>query len=348
MERKRNGMLANVLVQPGLLELREVERPTPGPGEVVVKIRAALTCGTDLKAYLRGHPKMPMPTLFGHEFAGEVAEVGRGVRNFREGDAVMSVPSASCGYCYYCGRGQDNLCELTMAAKVLGAYAEYIKIPAHIVQKNMFPKPAALSFNEAAILEPLSCVVHGVEHLDFAPDDTILIIGAGAIGLMHLLLLRALGLERIVVAGRRAFRLRMARELGAARVIDAETEDVRQIVLDLTHGRGADTVIECTGRPSVWQQAIGLVRRGGTVVLFGGCPSGSTIELDTGRIHYDQITLVSPFHYTQRAVRRAYELLCERRIEVTRLITGEYPLTRLLEVFSLLQQGNCIKYAVIP
>jgi len=212
----------------------------------------------------------------------------------------------------------------------------------------MFLKPTRLPFNEAAILEPLSCVVHGLEHLDFDPEDTVLIIGAGAIGLMHLLLLRTLGLERVVIAGRRAFRLRVAQELGAARVIDAENEDVREIILDLTHGRGADLVIECTGRPAVWQQAITLVRRGGKVVLFGGCPSGSTIELDTGRIHYDQITLISPFHYTQRAVRRAYELLCERRIEVGRLITGEYPLTRLPEVFTLLQQGNCIKYAVIP
>ncbi|HXF04396.1 MAG TPA: zinc-binding dehydrogenase [Blastocatellia bacterium] len=341
-------MLANVLVRPGLLELREVEKPTPGPGEVVVKIRAALTCGTDLKAYLRGHPKMPMPTLFGHEFSGEIADVGRGTRQFREGDAVMSVHSASCGRCYYCQQQQDNLCDLTMSAKILGAYAEYIKVPAHIVEQNMFPKPPNLAFTEAAILEPLACVVHGLGFLKFHRDDTVLIIGAGAIGLMHVLLLRVFGLRHIVVSGRRSFRLRLARELGASIVIDADHEDTAEVVRMVTDGRGADIVIECTGRPEVWQQAISLVRRGGQVVLFGGCPSGTTIALDTARIHYDQITLISPFHYTRRAVRQAYELLCDNRIEVGKLITGQFPLTRLLEVFDLLQRGDCVKYAVIP
>lgn len=341
-------MLANVLVRPGLLELREIEKPTPGPGEVVVKIRAALTCGTDLKAYLRGHPKMPMPTLFGHEFSGEIADIGRGTRQFREGDAVMSVHSASCGRCYYCQQQQDNLCDLTMSAKILGAYAEYIKVPAHIVEQNMFPKPPHLDFTEAAILEPLACVVHGLGFLKFHRDDTVLIIGAGAIGLMHVLLLRAFGLRHILISGRRSFRLRLARELGANVVIDADREDAAEAVRMATDGRGADIVIECTGRPEVWQQAISLVRRGGQVVLFGGCPSGTTIALDTARIHYDQITLLSPFHYTRRAVRQAYELLCDNRIEVAKLITGQFPLARLLEAFDLLQRGDCVKYAVIP
>jgi L-iditol 2-dehydrogenase len=341
-------MLASLLIEPGQLELREVETPNAGPGEVVVKIKAALTCGTDLKAYLRGHPKMPMPTLFGHEFSGEIAQVGKEVKSFHEGDAVMSVHSAPCGSCYYCTKGQDNLCELTMGAKVMGAYAEYIRVPSHIVSQNMYNKPGALSFQEAAMMEPLACVIHGVDQFALGPDDSVVIIGAGAIGLLHLLILRTLGMHNVIVAGRRAYRLRLARDLGAGRVIDGAQEDAVAVIHEITKGRGADVVIECTGKPDVWESAIKMVRRGGQVVLFGGCPSGTKISVETGRLHYDQITLRSPFHYTRAAVRRSYELLAGGMVSSTRLITAEYPLEQLQTVFSLLQKGDCVKYAVIP
>ncbi len=341
-------MLANILVRPGLMELRNVEKPTAGPGEVVVKVRAALTCGTDLKAFLRGHPKMPMPTLFGHEFSGEIAEKGRGVKSFREGDQIMSVHSAPCGNCYYCQRGQDNLCETTMARMVLGAYAEYIRVPAHVVSQNMYPKPPALPFQEAALLEPLACVVHGFEQFGVRRDDSVAILGAGAIGLLHLLILRTVGVNKVFMCGRRAYRLRLARELGAAEVIDAAVEDGFERIMNLTSGNGVDVVIEATGKPEVWETAMRMVRRGGQVVLFGGCPSGTKVQIDTGRLHYDQITLRSPFHYTRAAVRKAYELLTNGMGSAARLITAEYPLGELATVFSLLQQGDCAKFAVIP
>jgi L-iditol 2-dehydrogenase len=341
-------MLASLLIEPGQLELREVETPNAGPGEVVVKIKAALTCGTDLKAFLRGHPKMPMPTLFGHEFSGEIAQVGKDVKSFHEGDAVMSVHSAPCGTCYYCSKNQDNLCELTMGAKVMGAYAEYIRVPSHIVNQNMYAKPRELSFKEAAILEPLACVLHGMDQFGLGSDDSVVIIGAGAIGLLHLLILRTLGVQNVVVAGRRAYRLAVAKEMGASLVIDSAKDNAVEAIHDLTRGRGADVVIECTGKPDVWESAIQMVRRGGQVVLFGGCPSGTRISVETGRLHYDQITLRSPFHYTRAAVRRSYELLAGGVVTATRLITAEYPLEQLPKVFSLLRQGDCLKYAVIP
>jgi len=315
---------------------------------VVVKIHTALTCGTDLKAYLRGHPKMPMPTLFGHEFSGEIARVGNGVKTFHEGDPVMSVHSAPCGACYYCSRGQDNLCELTMRAKVMGAYAEYIRVPSHIVRQNMYTKPPHLSFKEAALLEPLACVLHGFDQFTLGREDTVVVIGAGAIGLMHLLVLRTLGIENVILVGRRAYRLKLARELGAAQVIDAAAVDAASFVRHATRGHGADVVIECTGKPEVWESAIQMVRRGGQVVLFGGCPSGTKVTIDTGRLHYDQITLRSPFHYTRAAVRRSYEVLAGGLATAKQLITAEYPLEQLPKVFSLLCQGDCIKYAVIP
>ncbi|MEW6732015.1 MAG: alcohol dehydrogenase catalytic domain-containing protein, partial [Acidobacteriota bacterium] len=339
-------MRANVLIRPGQIELREIETPSPGSGEVVLKIRAALTCGTDLKTFLRGHPKFPLPTLFGHEFSGEIAQIGREVQQFREGDHVMSVPSGPCGHCYYCLRGQDNICDMTMSHYAHGAYAEYIKIPAHIVAQNMFEKPRDLSFQEAALLEPLACVLHGLSLLKFREDDTLVIIGSGAIGLLYLLTLRAFGLHKIIMLGRRAYKLRLAQDLGAYKAIDVSAGLSREIVLEATKGRGADVVIECTGNPSIWESALEMARRGGDVILFGGCKPGSTVTFDTQRLHYDQITIRSPFHLTRASVRQAYELLAERRLLGGSLITDSYPLEQLDEVFSLLQRGDCIKYAV--
>lgn len=341
-------MLAHVLVEPGRLEMREVTRPAPGPGGVVIQVRAALTCGTDLKAFLRGHPKFPMPTLFGHEFSGVIAEVGAGVTQFREGDAVMSTHSAPCGTCYYCQRNQENLCDTIMGTMVLGAYAEYIHIPEHIVRQNMYRKPVELSYTEAALLEPLSCVLHGLETIRFREDDTVLIIGSGAIGLLHLLALKAYGVQNILVAGRRSFRLKMAKSMGAAHVIDVRHDEIQESVMELTGGRGADTVIECTGRPEVWESAVSMARRGGNVILFGGCKKGTSVTFDTHRLHYDQITLHSPFHMTPASVRKAFQLLTEKGIDGHNLITGEYRLDQLLEVFDLLQNSDCIKCAVIP
>jgi len=158
-------LLANVLIKPGYIELREIKIHKPSDGEVLVRIKAALTCGTDLKAFLRGHPLIPMPGVFGHEFSGVVTGVGKGVRRFKEGDAVMAVHTAPCLECIYCKKQLYNLCEKIMHTKVLGAFAEYIVLPSHVVRQNVFHKPKALSFEEAAFLEPLSCVVHSVEPL---------------------------------------------------------------------------------------------------------------------------------------------------------------------------------------
>lgn len=341
-------MLAHVLVEPGRIEMRAVTKPSPQPGGVVVKVRAALTCGTDLKAFLRGHPKFPTPTLFGHEFSGEIAEVGLGVKKFRPGDQVMSTHSAPCGGCYYCRRGQGNLCDSVMSTMVLGAYAEYIHIPERIVRQNMYLKPPDLDFLEAALLEPLSCVLYGLEKITLREDDTVLIIGSGAIGLLYLLALRAYGVKNVIVAGRRSFRLQTAKMLGASTVLDVTKESPEDVVFDLTDGRGADIVIECTGRPEVWESAVRVTRRGGDVVLFGGCKKGTTVTFDTHRLHYDQITLHSPFHMTPTSVRKAYHLLTDHKIQGRKLITGEYKLHQLHEVFELLQNSDCIKCAVIP
>lgn len=341
-------MHAFVLWEPGSMSLCELPSPVPGPDEIVLRVRAALTCGTDIKTLLRGHPKFSTPTLFGHEFAGEVAALGAGVRGLREGDAVMAVPTAPCGSCYFCVRGQENLCATAMDAYALGAFAEYVRLPAHVVGTNVYPKPASLSYPVAALLEPLSCVVHGLETVPVHGDDTVVLLGAGAISLLHLLTLRTLGVDHIVVVGRRPRRADHARRLGATEVLVGNLEAARERVRARTGGRGADVVIECTGQVEVWEAAPGFARRGGTVVLFGGCPPGSHVSVDTQRLHYDQLRLTSPFHFTPRAVRRAYELLTSEGFEGHTLISGVYPLAQLPQALDAHQRGDGIKFAVIP
>jgi L-iditol 2-dehydrogenase len=341
-------MRAHVLVRPGELSFCELPRPTAGAGEIVLRVRAALTCGTDVKAFLRGHPKFPMPTPFGHEFAGEIVEVGPRVRGFREGDAVMAVPTAPCGTCFHCKRQQENLCDTVMETMVLGAYSEYIKLPSRIVAVNVFPKPETLPYPVAALLEPLACVFHGLEPIPLRPDDVVVLLGAGAISLLHLLVLRTLGVTQVLVIGRRPARAMYAQRLGAAAALTGDLASAREHVFDLTGGRGADVVIECTGQVDVWEAAPGFARRGGHVILFGGCAPGTQVRLDTQRLHYDQLNVLSPFHFTPRAVRRAYETLTGEGFEGHALISGVYPLRELMTALQAHQHGDGIKFALVP
>ncbi|MGH7707763.1 MAG: zinc-dependent alcohol dehydrogenase [Vulcanimicrobiaceae bacterium] len=341
-------MRAAILVAPGQIELREVAMPEAQPGGVVVRVRAALTDGTDLKAYRRGHPQMPMPTRFGHEFAGDVAAAGAGVAAFVAGDPIMCVHSAPCGACFWCDAGEEELCERLMSTKILGAYAEFIAVPAQIVARNAFHKPAALSYAAAAFLEPLACVVHSLTMLDPKPGSTLAIVGDGGFGILHALVARALGLPDPILVGRRAERLQVARALGFADAIDATSADVRARVLERTGGRGADAAIETTGTAAVWESVPGYVRRGGTVVLFGGLPGGTRVAYDAARLHYDEVRLLSPFHFAPRSVRRAYELLASGAVGVLPLVSASRPLDELAATFAALDAGHGMKYAVIP
>ncbi|MDZ7380096.1 MAG: alcohol dehydrogenase catalytic domain-containing protein [candidate division KSB1 bacterium] len=341
-------MRAHILEEPGRIELRELPIPTPGEGEIVVRVRTALTCGTDLKMFLRGHPKFPTPTRFGHEFSGEVAAVGAGVNQVREGDEVMLAPTGPCNTCYYCAREQENLCETVIETMVLGAYGEFVKIPARTVRTNVYRKPPSLSFAEAALLEPLSCVTHGLEHIPLRSDDVAVILGAGAIALLHVLVLRARGLENIWVLGRNPERARHAARVGAQQVLTSNFVEAREAVLASTRGRGADLVIECTGQVEVWERAPEFARRGGTVILFGGCAAGTQARFDTQRLHYDQLRIHSPFHFTPRAVRSAYELLAASGFAWRELISGSFPLEDLPEALSAHRAGRGIKFAIQP
>lgn len=333
-----------ILAGQGRIEIRDVPVPEPSAGEVLVKIDTALTCGTDLKAYVRGHDLIPMPGPFGHEYSGTIAKAGKDVTAFKEGDDVMGVHSAPCLECGYCKRRLYNLCEALMQSKVLGAFSEYLLLPANIVRQNLYQKPYGLSFEQAALLEPLSCVVHPYSKLNFDKIETALVIGAGPIGLMHIIWLTMNSID-VIAADISPDRLSAAEEIGA---IATPTDELENTIKNATDNLGADLIIECTGQKDVWEQAVNYSRRGGTIVLFGGCPAGANVTYDSHRLHYDELTLLGSFHYTPRNVRTAYQALIEKKLDLSMLISGEFPLEETEKAFNLLKEGKGIKYALKP
>jgi L-iditol 2-dehydrogenase len=329
------------------VRLEEVEVPEIGPEEVLLEIKAALTCGTDAKVYLRGgHPRMiKPPALFGHEFSGLIAQVGSRVKNFEKGMRVVAANSAPCNHCFYCKINQQSLCENLLF--INGAYAQYIKIPEPVVKQNLLKIPESTPFKEAALVEPLACVLHGVDSLGIRLGDTVAVNGAGPIGLLFIQLLKLRG-ARVIVSDKKKERLDVAKNLGADEMVDiskGETQEVRKLT---EQERGVDIAIEAVGNPSVWENTIKMVRKGGTALLFGGCPPGTTINLDTELLHYSEITIKGVFHHTPYYVEKALDLITRRDIDANALITGELPLERLSEALEMIINHKGIKTAVIP
>jgi L-iditol 2-dehydrogenase len=342
-------MKAFLFYAPGDIRYGETARPKAGPGEVLVEIKAALTCGTDLKTYRRGHPVLikETPSVFGHEWAGIVAELGAGVEGFELGERVVAPNSAPCGRCYYCQRERPSLCEDLQLLN--GAYAEYISVPARIVQKNLLHIPENVTFRQAPVIEPLACALHGLERCNVQLGDTVCIIGHGPIGLMLTRLAKLKG-ARVIVVGRNPFKLKKAQQFGADEVVDITTvTDPVDAVRGLTpEGRGADVAIEAVGSPETWEQAIDVTRPGGLVNLFGGCKSGTRFSVDTRRPHYDELAIIGVFHHTPRHVRTALSLVASGQIDADALIPHEMPLERLKEAFQLMISGETLKVAIIP
>jgi len=349
MKVSREKMTAAVLYGKRDVRIEQIPIPRVEPGEVLVRIKAALTCGTDLKVYRQGfHARMIVPpSVFGHELAGIVEEVGDGVDSFTPGMRVVSANSGPCNECFFCERHLSNLCENLQF--INGAYAEYIKIPESIVRQNLLILPDSVAFHEAALVEPLACVLRAVEETGIEEGDTVGVIGIGPIGLMFVQVLKALG-ARVIAMGNRSSQLTMASVMGAEHVVDATRSNVVEQVRKLTNGRrGADVIIEAVGSKETWQKAMGMVRRGGTINLFGGCPSGTHIPLDSTLIHYSEITIKANFHHTPRHIREALDAIHRGTINARNLITGEENLTAIGSVLErLLNRNGDIKIAIIP
>jgi len=327
------------------IRYEEVNIKEPAEGEVLVKVEAALTCGTDVKTFRRGHPLLikETPSGFGHEFSGTVFKLGEGVTGFNVGDRVVAANSAPCGECFFCQRGEENLCENLYLLN--GAYAQYITVPKLIVEKNLIKIPDNVSFSHAAFSEPLANVVHGIERTPIKPGDTVGIVGIGPIGLMFARLAKLKG-ARVIAMGRNPLKLKAARDFAQAdEIIDLKKhQNPKDLILSLTPGgRGLDVAVECVGLPEIWEQMFTLVRRGGTVHLFGGCSSGTTVNIDTRRIHYDEVNVVSVFHHTPKYFREALRLISSGEIEVEKLITKTMQMKYAKKAIEMHKNGEAIK-----
>lgn len=311
-----------------------------GAGEVRIRVEAALTCGTDLKVYRRGyHEKMLRPpSPFGHEAAGVVVETGPETSGWATGDRVVAANSAPCSACRCCRRGQPNLCDDLLFLN--GAYAASMVIPRRIVERNLVRLRPDTAFADAALTEPLACVVQGMDDLAPRAGERLLVLGAGPIGLMAAALGKAAGCE-VYVAGRGERRLAAALRLGAAGVIDmAGREALEPAVRAMHAGLEFEAVFEAVGKPAAWEAAARLVAKGGRVNFFGGCPRGTTVTLDTGALHYSALTVMGSFHHTPAAIRRALGWIEQGVIRAADFVDGTAPLSGLPGLFAEMAAGN--------
>lgn len=349
------------LVGPERLELREVPVPSPGPGELLLRIGAATTCGTDLKTFQRGgHPRMlKAPTPFGHEMAGVLAAVGPEVERWRVGDRVVVANSAPCLVCEWCQRGRENLCSDLQYLN--GAFSEYVLVPRRFAELSTLPVPDGVPFEIAALAEPLACVLHGLETSALERASQVVVYGAGPIGLLFVDVLANSPSDftadfpegsghHIVLADPNPARLETGRAIGADEVVQV-SRDGGEAARLRGHSRtrdGFDLAIEATGSPAAWQDALASVRPGGLVQLFGGCPPGTTVPLDTHLLHYSEIAVQSAYHHRPATFHRALDLLASGRLHPEALLSAERPLAELEAALRSMRRREALKVVIRP
>ncbi len=330
---------------PNDIRYEEVKVPELEEGEILVKVEAALTCGTDVKTFKRGHPVLikKVPSGFGHEFSGTVYKTDENVTNVKTGDRVVCANSAPCGECFHCKKGEYELCENLDLLN--GAYAQYIKIPKRIVQKNTLILPDDLPFELAAFCEPLSNVIHGISKTPIQKGDTVGVVGIGPIGLMFAKLAKLKG-AKVIAMGRNPLKLKLAKEFADADiVIDLKKcqNPAELIISETEEKRGLDVAIECVGLPEMWEKMFSIVRKGGYVHLFGGCASGTSVNIDTRRLHYDEVKIISSFHHTPKFFREALDMIASGEIAVEKLITKRMDMKYAKRAIEMHRDGEAIK-----
>ncbi len=316
------------------IKITDIPIPEPGYGEVVIKVEAALTDGTDLKALIRGH-NIVKEGPFGHEYSGVVVNVGEGVENFKVGDRVFGVNTAPCYKCSMCLKNRYNLCENLRRNMVMGSYAEYLLIPEKVVSINLFHKPDNIPFKVAPMIEPLACVFQALDRLT-GYYESVLILGSGSIGAMFSSVLSLQGKE-VYVAGRKEWKLRKISEHTGAKPLMFKTLKGKY-----------DVVIETTGSLNVWNVAMDYVDKGGTVLLFGGLKENQTFNINAHKFHYEDIRIITSFHHTPQSVRRSYKFLCKNWKTLEFLVSREYKLEDIEKAFEDMYKGKVFKCAIIP
>jgi L-iditol 2-dehydrogenase len=341
------------LYAPGRLELEMDPDPEPGPGELVIRVRACALCGTDLKIFRHGHSHLVLPRVLGHEIAGEVVALGEGITNWVPGDRVQVIAAIPCGECRYCRRGFQTVCENleSIGYHYDGGFATFIRIPAKVIRQDGLHRiPDGLSYEAAALAEPLACVLNGQEQVGTGPGDTVVVLGSGPIGCMHVWLARARGVDRIFLIDVDATRLRMAAErVEPDEAICSMEIDPVERVLRLTHGYGSDVIIVAAPSAQAVEQAIAMAARRGRICLFAGLPKEQPmVQCNANQIHYRELTVVGAYGSTPSQNQRALDLIARGEVPVERLITHRLPLDRIMEGLRLMAQGKALKVVITP
>ncbi|MCF2706084.1 zinc-dependent dehydrogenase [Arcanobacterium haemolyticum] len=345
-------MKAAVFDGPGKLELREIDTPHARAGELVLKVGANTLCGTDGRI-LRGEKTagIDIGVVLGHEISGYVTEIGSGVDGFAEGDLVAINPTVPCLRCYYCKAGLDHLCEHTelFGYAINGGLAEYIRIPAQAMERGgVYRAPAHVSAVEAALSEPTGCVLNGASNYKPQPGDTVVIIGAGPIGMLHTQVNKLYGASQIIVSDLSESRLAMAKKLGATHTVNAGEANLKEFVFDHTEGRGADVAVLCIGANALVQQGFEVVRKRGHVNAFAGFPKGGSSSIDPNLIHYRELEVTGASNANRASQEKALRLIGEGKIDVKALHTDTYKLDDVVEAIEYAASGKGVKVAVVP
>ena len=347
-------MRAVVLTGTQTLQVREAPKPEISDGEVLLRSRAVSICGTDMRIYRSGHTKLPAntPRILGHEMAGEVVQVGRGVTGVKPGDRVAVAPNFGCGVCRMCQRGWFHLCPDYGAIGLTedGGMAEFVRIPRIPVQQGcLLPMPEGLSFEQAALNEPFACVYNGYTKCPTNPGDIALIVGAGPIGIMNMMMCRLAGAARIIVADLASARLQQARALGADHTVDSSRDDLVKSVLELTGGHGADVIITACPSPAVQEQVTALAADHARVNLFGGLPKGSPpVRMDSNAIHYKELVITGSHGCCTFHCEKALALQGSGAINLTPLITQVFDLAQTQQAMDAALAGRGLKTLIRP
>ena len=342
-------MKAGLFQAPNLIEYTDVPDPEPAPGDLIVKVRAATVCGTDLRNF-RGRKTAGVryPSVIGHEFAGEVVTASGG--RFKVGERVCVDPAIACGHCASCKRGDENLCENLQAIgyELDGAFAEYVRVPARaIAAGNVHEIPDSLVFEQASLAEPLSCVINGQEKVSVRPGDSVVVLGAGPIGLLHVLLARFSGARKVIVSEPSPSRRSAALALGADVTVDPIDENLIETVRHHTFGLGADVAIVAIGVPALANTALKLVRRSGRVSLFAGFSVDDVAPLEVNLIHYGELRVTGAFGLSRVHFERALDLLASKRVDVASFVTHRFPLSQIKGALETAEKGAAIKVAIV-
>ncbi|MBW9121757.1 zinc-dependent dehydrogenase [Microbacterium trichothecenolyticum] len=345
-------MKAAVFRAPGVIEIDDIPIPAVGRGDVLVRVRAASVCGTDLRIMKHGHFRIPdgRHRVLGHEVAGEIVEVGPEVAGFAVGDRVSVVPNVGCGRCRMCRRGLNQLCPDYDAFGITmdGGFEEFMLVPSVAIERgNLMVIPDALSFEEAAILEPMSCCLHGQRKVDLRPEDVVVIVGAGPIGCFHALLAKQQGVGTVIVANTRQPRLEIARRMGADVTINVGEQDLRAEVERLTDGEGADVVITCVSKPDVIAGATDLIGRLGRVNVFSGLGDQARPAIDVNSLHYREQVITGTTGSSVQDYADVREIAASPDVDLSPVITDRFPLEDVAAAMAQSVSGTGMKSILV-